>query len=114
LLSPIFFTLAGITWYFITPTPRQSHNEDAALSTVERKSSGNYFTELAWGVYLFFKSMWVGAVLIFTNRKFVWLFTSYSVALYLHRALESMLAPAFAKRVLGTSAWSQIMVGGKS
>lgn len=30
-----------------------------------------------------------------------------ALALYLHRFLESSLAPAFAKRFLGTSAWSQ-------
>jgi hypothetical protein len=42
------------------------------------------------------------------------LFTSYSVALYLHRYLESGVGPAFARRVLGTSAWSQILVGGSN
>lgn len=36
-----------------------------------------------------------------------------ALALYLHRFLENNLAPAFAKRVLGTSAWSQIIVGGQ-
>lgn len=30
------------------------------------------------------------------------------------RFLESSLAPAFARRVLGTSAWSQIIVGGSN
>jgi hypothetical protein len=37
-----------------------------------------------------------------------------AVALYMHRFLESSLAPAFAKRVLGISAWSQIIVGGSN
>ena len=37
-----------------------------------------------------------------------------SVALYMHRFLENSLAPAFAKRVLGISAWSQIIVGGSN
>lgn len=37
-----------------------------------------------------------------------------SLALYMHRFLENSLAPAFAKRVLGTSAWSQIIVGGSN
>jgi hypothetical protein len=32
----------------------------------------------------------------------------------MHRFLESSLAPAFAKRVLGISAWSQIIVGGSN
>jgi hypothetical protein len=36
------------------------------------------------------------------------------LALYLHRFLESTLAPAYAKRTLGISAWSQIIVGGSN
>jgi hypothetical protein len=39
---------------------------------------------------------------------------SSALALYLHRFLENALAPAFAKRVLGISAWSQIIVGGSN
>lgn len=42
------------------------------------------------------------------------LLPAYSIALYLHRFLENSLAPAFAKRVLETSAWSQIIVGGSN
>ena len=37
-----------------------------------------------------------------------------AVALYMHRFLENSLAPAFAKLVLGISAWSQIVVGGSN
>jgi len=37
-----------------------------------------------------------------------------AIALYMHRFLESSLAPAFAKRVLGISAWAQIIVGGSN
>lgn len=42
------------------------------------------------------------------------LFPGYALALYLHRFLESTLAPAYAKRTLGISAWSQIIVGGSN
>ena len=42
------------------------------------------------------------------------LFPGYAVALYLHRFLESTLAPAYAKRTLGISAWAQIIVGGSN
>ena len=109
------FVIAGVIWFFIKPTPKHSHDEAALAVLEEQPHRGkNYFTQIAWGTYLFFKSMWVGGVLIFTHRKFVWLFTSYSLALYLHRFLESSLSPAFARRVLGNSAWSQIMVGGAS
>jgi hypothetical protein len=44
----------------------------------------------------------VGAKIIFTHRKFCWLFTIYSVALYLHRHPESSVGSAFVRRVLKT------------
>ena len=40
--------------------------------------------------------------------------SSSSIALYQHRFLENNLSPAFAKRVLGVSEWSQIIVGGSN
>ena len=47
-------------------------------------------------------------------NRFAGLFPGYAMALYLHRFLENSLAPAFAKRVLNNSAWSQIIVGGSN
>ena len=47
-------------------------------------------------------------------NRLVGLFPGYAVALYLHRFLENSLAPAYAKRTLGISAWSQIIVGGSN
>lgn len=119
LMSPIFFAIAGAIWFFIVPTrkiPTEGQGQnDAALSAVESKrSKRNYFVQLGYGVVLFGKSIWVGAKIIFGSRKFVWLFPCYAIALYLHRFLEASLAPAFARRILNTSAWSQIMVGGSN
>lgn len=37
-----------------------------------------------------------------------------ALAFYLHRYLESSLAPAFSKRVLDNSDWAQIIVGGSN
>lgn len=77
-----------------------------------RKSGHLYAVYL--GAIGFFKSVWVGGKLNFGNRGFIWLFPAYSLALYHHRFLESSLAPAYARRVLGTSAGSQIIVGGSN
>lgn len=118
MLSPIFFTLAAAIWYFISalsykkPSKNQAEG-DAALSAVERKNR-NYFVAVGYGFLGFGKAIWVGAKIIFGSRKFIWLPISYSLALYLHRFLESSLSPAYARRVLGTSAWSQIIVGGSN
>jgi hypothetical protein len=113
-MSPVLFTLAGVAWYFITPTPREKVQNNSELSEIEQGDRGSYVKQVGKGSWDFVRSVYVGAKLIFTHRKFCWLFTSYSVALYLHRYLESGIGPAYARRVLGTSAWSQILVGGSN
>ena len=140
-LTPIFFAIAGLIWIFISVlnfdynVGADEELEQAGLSNVERSKqpSTNYLILVFRGFLNFAESIWVGAKLIFTNRCFIcelpiflgvakcltkWartgLLPSYSIALYLHRFLENSLAPAFAKRVLGTSAWSQIVVGGSN
>lgn len=123
-LTPVFFAFAGGIWILISAlgfkSPAEVEAERVAesegLSEVDysRRVSSNYFVQIYYGFIGFGESIWVGGKLIFGNRAFIWLLPAYSLALYLHRYLESGLAPAFAKRVLGTSAWSQIIVGGSN
>ncbi|CAF0993642.1 unnamed protein product, partial [Rotaria magnacalcarata] len=42
---------------------------------------------------LFGKSVYVGGKIIFTKRRFIWLWSGYSVALYSHRYLENCITP---------------------
>jgi len=114
-LTPVFFAVAGSIWIFISKLGHIKPVE-APLSEVERaqKPKTNYFKEVGYGAVHFGESVYLGVKLVLGNRRFIWLFPSYAVALYLHRFLESTLAPAFAKRVLGISAWSQIIVGGSN
>ncbi|KAM0790850.1 hypothetical protein ACM66B_004693 [Microbotryomycetes sp. NB124-2] len=119
LFSPIFFVFAGLIWTRVSATNVIHSEPDAdepGLAAVERKSkwTNNYFYSVLYGGYLFCKSVGYGAWVVMSHRRFVWLFPGYAIALYLHRFLESSLAPAFARRVLGVSAWSQIMVGGSN
>ncbi|BGP40563.1 hypothetical protein JCM10449v2_004525 [Rhodotorula kratochvilovae] len=120
LFSPIFLTLAGVLWTRVSVTKKVTHAhgdiDEVALAAVERADArhSNYFYKLLYGGFLFFKSIGVGAWIVFAHRRFLWLFPGYAIALYLHRFLESSLSPAFARRVLGTSAWSQIQVGGSN
>jgi len=113
-LTPIFFTIAGGIWFFIS-LPHGTGVAGVGLDEVEKEPKRvNYAVQLFYGFINFGKSVWVGFLIIFGNRKFIWLFPGYALALYLHRFLESSLAPAYAKRTLGISAWSQIVVGGSN
>ncbi|KAJ2919630.1 hypothetical protein MD484_g853, partial [Candolleomyces efflorescens] len=121
-LTPVFFGFAGATWVFISTLSfarEAAVNEEmeaTGLAGVDhsKKPSTNYLVMVWRGFRSFGESVWVGGRLIFTNRCFIWLVPSYAIALYLHRFLENTLAPAFARRVLEVSAWSQIIVGGSN
>lgn len=116
-LTPVFFTLAGGIWLWVTRLSfdQRSENIKVALEEVEgRQRSGNYLMQVWYGAVNFVQSIWLGMKIVFGHRRFIWLFPAYTIALYLHRALENTLAPAFARVVLGTSAWSQIIVGGSN
>lgn len=104
LITPIFFAAAAFVWFFIS---NLNHNKSSSL----QREDMNYFKAVIMGFWLFFESIWTGLKIIFSSRKFIWLLPGYSIALYGHRYLENGIAPAIARRYLGNSAWSQIMVG---
>ncbi len=66
------------------------------------------------GFYLFIKSVYIGGKIIFQQRKYVWLFPCYCVALYVHRYIEYGIIPQIAKRYLKHSSWSPIILGGSN
>ncbi|KIY66864.1 hypothetical protein CYLTODRAFT_398145 [Cylindrobasidium torrendii FP15055 ss-10] len=109
LVTPVFFALAGIVWLTLGAHESRIFATRPSLERVEPNQS---YLKMVWGgLCNFVKSTWVGFFIVFGQVKFMWLFPGYALALYLHRFLESTLAPAFSKRVLGISAWSQILVG---
>lgn len=107
-ITPVCFAAASITWWFI------SHLNFQRPEKRVLEGQPMYLKAVLGGFYLFGESVWVGAKIIFTSRKFIWLVPGYSFALYGHRYLENNIAPAVARRHLGDSAWSQIMVGGSN
>lgn len=110
LITPIFFTLAAGVWLCISNFNFVRQLEQPKV----KKSTGAYILGIFTSVRLFFVSIFVGGRILFTSRKFFWLLPGYALALYGHRYLENGVAPVIARRYLGNSAWSQIMVGGSN
>lgn len=106
IITPICFFFSAVFWFFISNLGFQKHR---ALT-----EQPNYIKATLSGFWLFFESIWVGGKILFTSRKFIWLVPGYAVALYGHRYLENGIAPQIARRYLGQSGWSQLMVGGSN
>ena len=108
IITPILFTIASITWFFVSTYGFKAEKPE------NLKDQPGYLRALLLGFILFGESVWTGAKIIFSSRKFCWLLPGYSFALYGHRYLENGLSPILAKRYLGEASWSQIMVGGSN
>ncbi|KAK9357133.1 hypothetical protein V1504DRAFT_465609 [Lipomyces starkeyi] len=108
IITPIFFAVAAAIWFCISDLGFQ-HAKAEVLS-----QQPTYIKAVVGGFWLFGESVWTGGKIIFGSRRFIWLVPGYSIALYGHRYLENGIAPAIARRYLGNSAWSQIMVGGSN
>jgi len=116
LITPIFFTASAIIWFFLSKSNFEQGNleDDIEIDENENGTSKNYFLSIIKRFLLFGQSIYVGGKIVFTHRKFIWLFTGYSLALYAHRYLENGIAPQVARRYLQNSEWSQVIVGGSN
>ncbi|OHF03654.1 hypothetical protein CORC01_00973 [Colletotrichum orchidophilum] len=92
IITPICFSLVATLWFCVS----------------------NYLINIGKGFLLSFESIWVGARILFTSTRFVWLVPAYGVTLYGHQYLENGIAPQVSRRYLGNSAWLQTMVGGSN
>lgn len=63
-ITPVFFTLACVAWSFITTLEFKVDLE---------QEDSNYFVQLLQGCKYFVISIWVGAKIVFSHRKFMWL-----------------------------------------
>ncbi|KAI9673419.1 MAG: hypothetical protein M1817_002881 [Caeruleum heppii] len=108
IITPILFVVASLVWFCITNLDFEPRNPEVV------QSQPTYVKAIVGGFALFFESVFTGAKIIFSSRKFFWLLPGYAIALYGHRYLENGIAPIIARRYLGNSAWSQIMVGGSN
>eukprot|EP00128_Syssomonas_multiformis_P011615 Colp12_sorted_trinity150504_noHs@16414 len=121
-ISPPLFLIAGCFWYFIRI---EAHSKEALAELRASQAGGKgdeaFAAENPSLMVLvresfvgFFRSVWIGGKIVMSSRKFMWLIPGYSLALVMHRYLESQLFPNFAKRVLKTGAYSSIMTGGSN
>ncbi|KAF8982421.1 hypothetical protein BGZ46_001314 [Entomortierella lignicola] len=109
-MSPFLFVFAAIAWSFIGLL-KSDHENRKQLESLEHSS---ILSQIIHGFAHFGTSMYRGAQIVFSSRKFIWLIPGYSIPLFTHRYLESQLSPAFAKRILNQGAYAQIMVGGSN
>jgi hypothetical protein len=114
LITPIFFSFSGIIWLFLSKSKFDEIKIEDEIILNEEKQKKNYFKSLLNRFSLFGQSIFLGGKIVFTNRKFIWLFSGYSLALYAHRYLENGIAPQVARRYLHNSEWAQIIVGGSN
>jgi len=114
IITPILFTAAGMIWLFMSSLKKNKIERKNEITTNMKKSKSNYFKIVIKELIAFGESIYIGGKIIFTNRKYIWLFTCYSLTLYAHRYLEDGIAPQVARRYLANSAWSEIIVGGSN
>ncbi|CAF1164073.1 unnamed protein product [Didymodactylos carnosus] len=114
IITPIFFTASGIIWLFVSSLEFKDTNQDDKVVPDDEKPKSNYLKSVVSGFLLFGQSVYAGGKIVLINRKFVWWWSCYSIALYVHLYLENGITPQVAKRYLDNSEWSQVIVGGSN
>ena len=114
IITPILFTAAGLLWLLIQSLHLGTSDPDGDPAPYMKKTKANYCKTVSRGALFFIKSIFIGAKIVFSSRRFIWLFATYPLALYAHRYIENSLAPQVARRYLQNSDWSQILVGGSN
>ncbi|KAL2127591.1 hypothetical protein VTI74DRAFT_10446 [Chaetomium olivicolor] len=114
IITPVCFAISAITWFFLGELDFRRDSLKPSSTSFRARERPSYWKSTFSGLSLFAESVWVGARILFSSRKFIWLVPGYSVALYAHRYLENGIAPQIARRYMDNSAWAQIMVGGSN
>jgi hypothetical protein len=78
---------------------------------VRRANEGSRVRSL---VAAFFKSIWIGAKLVFTTRSLIWLIPAYSLPLVVHRYAENTVMQFYARDVLGDGTLGTVLVAGSN
>ena len=112
IITPIMFTMAGVVWLFISSLGLAAeHKLDDEILPIGPNNKSGYLKGIYRGFIDFFQSFFIGAKIILSHRKFIWIWPCYALTLYAHRYLENGIAPQIGQRYLLQSEWSQIIVG---
>ena len=114
IITPILFTASGMVWLFMNSLKKKKTKQKEKMIESKKKSKSNYLKIFVRKICACGQSIYIAGKIIFTSRKYVWLLSCYSLTLYAHRYLEDAIAPQVARRYLGNSAWSEIIVGGSN
>lgn len=114
IITPSLFTAAGMIWLLINSLKIKKSKKKINPQSGEAPSRWKCFKSVFIAFLAFGKSFYVGAKVIFTRRKFIWIFFAYTLTLYTHRYLEDGVAPQLAKRYLGNTAWTEVIIGGSN
>ena len=115
LITPILFTVAGLCWLFLSlRKKKKTKKKRIQIEEQKKKSKKNFVKTVLNKLISYSSSIVIGAKIILTNRKYIWLFSCYTLSLYAHRYLEDGISPQIARRYLTNSAWSEIIIGGSN
>ncbi|KAF2077182.1 hypothetical protein CYY_001503 [Polysphondylium violaceum] len=120
--QPIFFLIGSILFFSVSqpfPPSLVSDSQEINVSsfTLFKNRFKNPIVRAAikgsHEVYLYFHALFVGARHIL-SREYWWIITTYVLPQVLHRLLENLLFPTFAKKVLNDGSLSGILTGGSN
>jgi len=92
LIPPLFLVGGFLYWNVRTESPP----EEKELTELGAKKDHICFRGLQV-LQDYFINVWIGAKIVLTSRKYCWLVFGYIIPLVLHRNIENMLLPIFAK-----------------
>ncbi|KAN0034378.1 hypothetical protein ACTFIV_000884 [Dictyostelium citrinum] len=112
--QPVFFLIGAIFFFCVSQpfpptvikTPKDVQAEKDGIILYSIKTVGS-------GIYHYFNSLFIGARHIL-SVKYWWIVTTYVLPQVLHRLLENLLFPTFAKKVLHQGSLSGILTGGSN
>ncbi|KYQ90651.1 hypothetical protein DLAC_09285 [Tieghemostelium lacteum] len=117
--QPVFYIVAGICFLFVSePFPSKiavsEENKSSLTAAIQEKNPiKRTLKRAAREVMMYFHGLYVGGKNVL-SVKYWWILFTYVLPQVLHRLLENLLFPTFAKKVLHDGSLSGILTGGSN
>ncbi|KAF0984855.1 hypothetical protein FDP41_000754 [Naegleria fowleri] len=127
---PLFFTICTVFLFFISTKGQQKTEDqpktfnpsvsamDVPSLTPQRpkwsQRAKSFSIRVGVAVKNYFKSMFIGAKIVLTSRYYIWLIPCFVLPQTLHKLIDNIFLPAFAKMILKRGSYSGIMLGGSN